>query len=270
MKAIGFNLGQRGDICMNTVVARQFKIQFPNYHLTLGIGHQYDDMAQLFNYHHSIDSVHIYETYDEWPSQKDLSYLNGEEFDIVFHGLPKHTSEKWWQQYHQTEEACLMNGLKKPINKKCNLNKYFETGNLKKYIAFAPFAGFYNKNNTKTLTLENAEKIVDLASKLGYTVIQLGGNDEPKLKNSIFLNSDYFNSVKLMLSCEFLIHTDTGIGWIASSYNFPCIGLYSNCYYSGLYVKNIQPINDNAIYIDNYNVNDINLEEIEIAIRNLK
>jgi len=270
MKAIGFNIGQRGDICMNTVVARQFKIQFPNSHLTLGIGPQYADMIQLFNQHQSIDDTHVYKSYDRWPSQEDIFYLKNKKFDIVFPGLPQHTSDRWWQQYHQTEEACLMNGLEKPINKECNLNKYFETGYIKKYIAFAPFAGFYNKNNTKTLTLENAQRIVDLVLKLGYAVIQLGGIDEPKLQNTVFLNSDYFNSVRLMLSCEFLIHTDTGIGWIASAYKFPCIGLYSNYYYSKSYVKNIQPINNNAIYIDNFNVNDIDLEEIRIAIKNLK
>jgi hypothetical protein len=267
-KFIGFNLGQRGDLCMNTVAIRQLKEQVENVHFTLGVSKKYADMMPLFFNHPCIDSLYIYEGYDEWPTQKDKKFLIEKKFDLVFHGLPKHTSDDWWKYFHQTEEVCLMNGLKKPKKLNCFLNQWFDLNKkFENYIAFAPFAGFYNKNNKKKLSIEKAEAIVSDINSLGYKVLHIGGDDEPEINNTVKLNTDYFSSIKNMISCKALIHTDTGCGWIASAYEFPCIGLYSNEYYSKEFIKNIQPINKNALYLDDIECNYI---DNELIINKLK
>jgi len=263
-KVIGFNLGQRGDLCMNTVAVNQLKEQIQDIHFTLGIAKKYADTAPLFFNHPLIDSIHIYEGYDDWPTQTDKKFLINQKFNFIFNGLPKHTSDDWWKYFHQAEEVCLMNGLNRPTSTKCSLIKWFdENKKLKNCIAFAPFAGFYNKNNNKkTLSFNKAQSIIDQITALGYKVLQLGGDDEPKLENSIKIETDYFSSIKNMLSCKCLIHTDTGCGWFASAYEFPSIGLYSNEYYSKEFVKNIQPTNKNAVYLDDIYCNNIDNEKI--------
>jgi len=72
-----------------------------------------------------------------------------------------------------------------------------------------------------------------------------------------------------MLSCKALIHTDTGCGWIASAYGFPCVGLYSNQYYGKEFVKNIQPTNENSIYLDDICCNSIDNIKVIQALKNI-
>jgi ADP-heptose:LPS heptosyltransferase len=269
--AIGFNLGMRGDVVMNTVAARSFKTFYYGSVLVLGIGPQYADMIPLFKNHPYFDAVHVYDSYDGWPNPTDKEYLVRTRYDHVFNGMPQHTSDKWFQIYHQCEEVCAMHGLNVIPDYSCELTKWFDDNTLikdKKFIAFAPFAGYYNKGNDKKLSIEKAQQIANVIIDRGYDVLQLGGPDEPRLNKVHFMYSDYFNSVRNMISCKALVHTDTGLGWVASAYKFPCLGLYSNAYY-GEKIKNIQPINPNAIYLDSENVNNIDIELIRENLKTL-
>jgi ADP-heptose:LPS heptosyltransferase len=96
---------------------------------------------------------------------------------------------------------------------------------------------------------------------MGYKVLHLGAADEPVLKWAANLGLPYFESVRHMLGCELLIHTDTGLGWIASGYKFKQIGLYSNADFKE-FTKNIQPKNPNSVYLDASSVNDIPIDSI--------
>ncbi len=261
MKAIGFNLGQRGDLIMNTVVARAFKKVCPKSELILGIGPQYADMVDLFKHHPYIDGVHVYEGYHNWPTPKDITYLNDNNYDLVFNGMAPHAFNNWYQMFHQCEEACLMHFLKPPQDIRCILTDYFQLERQNKRVAFAPFAGYYNPNNNKKLSVENAQRIVDFLNQKGYTVVQLGGHDEPALKNTIFENRSYIDSVKEILKSHFYVGTDTGSTWVASAYKHPSVVFYSNEQY-GKYVTSIQPVNDVANYYDGFNVNSLNFEKI--------
>jgi hypothetical protein len=264
-KAIGFHLGQRGDIVISSLCAKAFKESdtFKDYHLTLGIGPQYMDMLPLFYQHPYFDNFHIYNSYDNWPNNEDSNYLKNQKYDFIFNGKPEHLDPYWWKTKHLTEETCEMVGLKPPNNLQCVLNKWFSLDNkYKDCIAFAPFAGFYNKNSPKKLSLENATKLVSLLNKSGYlNIIQLGGLDEPTVLGCHKINADYFTAIRIMLSCKYLLHTDTGVSWIASAHSLPCLGLYSNCDYHSRIIS-LQPINPNAIYLDNVNVNNIHPELI--------
>lgn len=270
MKAIGFNLGQRGDLAINTCAARVYKELFPNSKLIMGVHSNYSDMLPLFENHDYFDGFHIYESYNDWPNKTDSDYLKSENYDIVFNGMPKNTSFSWFTYAHQTQEVCLMHGLRPPNNLQCSLNQWFPSIKHQKTIAFAPFGGWYNKNNTKKLSFEFAQIIVNEILKFGYQILQIGGSDEPKLENAIKLDCCYFDTIKHVLGCDCLIHSDTGIGWVISAYSFPQLGLYSNDYYvrNGVnYIRSIQPVNPNSIYLDENNVNQIKIEKI---LENLK
>jgi ADP-heptose:LPS heptosyltransferase len=262
LRAIGWNLGLRGDIIMNTVAARSFKEQYPEFKLTLGVGPQFADMEPLFRDHPFFDAFHVYNSYDNWPDNIDFEYLNKEKYDIVFHGKPAHVDE-WYKFRHQYAEAAKMNSLPIPSNLNPILTKWFPIEKLEKTIAFAPFAGYiHNKNNDKMLSQYKTEIIVKFIKQLGYKVLFLGGSNEPEIPGVIRLNSSYFESVKLMLGCQFLIHTDTGIAHAAGAYDFPRLGLYGYRYYGKDNVKNIIPLNTNSINLHASNVNDIDDELI--------
>ena len=119
------------------------------------------------------------------------------------------------------------------------------------------------------LTVDNANKIVNMLIKMGYKVLQIGGQNEPKLPLTDFIKSSYFDSVKNILGCKLLLSTDTSIVWAASGYQFPTIILYSNKYYTRQYVKCLYPVNKNSICLDELNVNNIELDKIEEAIKNI-
>lgn len=136
-------------------------------------------------------------------------------------------------------------------------------------IAFAPFAGWYNKTNDKKLSEERANQICKMISSMGYEVYQIGGPDEPRLGCATFLEFSIFDSVRHILGCKMLLHTDTFAGWAASAYGHRQVGLYSDRYYmvnGENFVKNIIPVNPKMTPIIATNVNDIKDEQIESAI----
>lgn len=272
-KAIGFNLGLRGDLIMSTVAARSFKEQHPDCKLVLGVGPQFADMIPLFYQHPYFDNFHVYESYDGWPNKQDIEYLKEAKYNFVFNGKEDH-KDQWFNYRHQYAEAANMHGLPIPSDINPILTKYFDTPKLDKIIAFAPFAGYiHNSKNDKMLSQYKAEIIVKFIQQLGYKVLFLGGPNEPKISADFASDSNYFKAVHEMLGCKFLLHTDTGIGHAAGAYNFPRLGLYGYRYYGVEKVDNIIPLNKNSINLHESNVNDIPDElifaKIEEMIKNV-
>jgi ADP-heptose:LPS heptosyltransferase len=267
MKAIGWNLGQRGDIVMNTVVARGFKEMYPNSHLTLGIYKEYADMAKLFLNHPYIDDVHVYDSYHDWPNDNDINFLKTSKFDKVYHGMPSHSRSDWYNHCKsQTEEACLMNNINPPKDLQCILSKWFDINQeYNNYVCISPFSSA----NKKDLSIEKCNEIVNFINSLGYHVLQLSAYNQPKLDNCTYLKTDYFNSVVNMLSCKALITVNTGMSWTASAYSHKVLGLYGidTWGYHGLKTSKVyEPINPNATYLSSENVNNIDMELIKDSI----
>lgn len=272
MRAIGFNIGQLGDLVINTVAARAYKEVEPEAHLTMGIAKKYKDIAPLFYQHGFFDNFHIYENYDGWPGSDDLDYLRAAKYDTVFNGMPQHTSNQWWTHYNQTEEACAMHGIPIPLNIQCNLNPWFhrKSQETKNYVAFNYIGGFYaGYPNTKSYDPARAKAIVDHVNKLGYNVIHLGNPAEPALEGTEFKPLTLLETVEVMLNCKMLIGVDSFLTWAASAYNFPVLACYSHRYYGGDYVKNIQAPNPYATYLDSENLNDIPLDLLCSKLDNL-
>lgn len=271
-RAIGMNCGQRGDLVLSSVTARAFKAQYPDYHLTLGVGPQYADMLPLFYQHPYFDSFHVYTTYEGWPGKADVAYLSRTKYDLVFNAMPK-VPHDWFTRWHQTEAMAHAHGLAPSQDKACVLTKWFEPlVQLPNTIAFAPFGGFHPSRpvNDKMLSIAQAQLIVDrMKSELGYSVVCIGAPEEPHLEGTNQFKGCYFDSVRMMLGCKALIHTDTGMGWVASAYQFPCLGLYANSYYGAQHVKSIQPVNPNSIYLDAPTIGELSLNRVTEAIKTL-
>lgn len=263
-------LGMRGDLCMATVAARSFKEQHPGSHLTLGIGPQYADMLPLFAHHPYIDDLHVYHSYDNWPDATDMAYLKGAAYDVVFNGMPPHRDE-WWRHRHQYAETCHMVGLPIPSDIKPILTKWFDVPKfVKPTIAFAPFAGYYAPNNDKRLSVEQAQYIVDrLNDGCQVHVLQLGGSDEPRLKGTLQPDLDYFSSVRHMLACRLLLHTDTGMGHIAGAYNHPSVGIYASYRYDTNLITHIQPLHSRFRAVVANTMPEIDLDKVVQACQDV-
>lgn len=265
MKAIGFNLGQFGDLAMNIIAARSFKNQFPDSKLTFGISKKYSSCKDLFLYNPYIDDIHIYEGYDEWPTKLDQEYLFYKKFDHIFNGMPQHTSNKWFENYHQTQEVCAMHGLHTNVDLQINLNNYFNYTKEDKLITIAPFGGYGQAH--KSLSDKKIQDIINFCQLLGYSVLQIGHESEPSILKNRFIGN-YVESVIQILKSKLFITVDTGLNWFMSGYKHPVLALYSNDYF-GKYLKNIQPINPNAQYLDADNLNNIENEVIFDRIKEI-
>lgn len=257
MKIIGTNQGQRGDLIIGTVVARAVKEKFPNSHFVLGINSRYKDMQELFKHHPSIDDVHIWEEYDNWPNQNDRNYIQSNNFDIVLHAMPRHPNDHCWYNLvnHQTEASCIMNGLTPPKNLNCFLNKYFDPyKEYENHVCIAPFTAWQKKD----LSINKWEKIVSFIVKKGFKVVQIGNDTDPVIRGVEKKNNlSYFESTKIMLSCRLLICLDGGMSWVASAYQHPVLGLYGYHYENLISPKLYQPLNPNAVYLEALKAEDI-------------
>lgn len=269
MNILGLLHGQFGDIIICLPLVEHIKKIYPNCNYTANINKKYSAVVPVLQeFCPYIDNYYISDEYENFPGEKDLSFLNTKQFDLVYNPMAKPINN-WFLQFHQTSLEFNTFGFVPETNSgyQINLTIPYKVQTSKNIIAFAPFAGSYNWQNNKQLTIARAQELVNEIKKLGLTIVQIGDKDEPQLENTIKPDQTYLNSVKTILECGLFIGTDTGITWCMSGFQFPTIGLYSDNFYGKDFVKNIQPVNPAATYLSENNVNEISIEKIIDAIK---
>lgn len=269
----GLSAHRYGDIFMNLVAWRTVKRLDPDAHVTLLLNGNYRSAAPLFLDQPDIDSIHITHSPIGDFDKVDLEWLSKGRFAWVYSLMADHNhSDPWWLHRNQPQEICYMHQIPAPPDEtgKLHLNRWFEPSKgLTKWVALQAFAGSYDPLNTKMLSIQRAQEIVDLIRARGFEVLQLGIPSEPKLNHTTRIDNDFFGAVKDLLGCRALVTTDSGFNWAASCYDHPTLGLYSHEYYDmGPHggenrVHTIQPLNPNAIYLSARGINDIRLESID-------
>lgn len=269
MKAIGFNQGQIGDLAMNLIACRAFKLKNPNSHLTFGINKKYQSVSPIFNHNPLIDSIHIWENYDNWPSENDRKYLENNKYDIVFNPMPKHKNELWYLYRHHTEAICQMHDLEPPEDLQIDLTRWFDLDS--KYKNCVALTCFSSAGAIRDIPESVANNIIEYIHSLGLETIQLGLSSHPRLKTTYPpVGGDIFEDVKIAASCKFLVTTDTGMNWIMSGYKSKVLGLYSRRSYPlNAPLQNRTPVNPNAIYLQEDLIEDINIDLIKKSIDNI-
>jgi ADP-heptose:LPS heptosyltransferase len=269
MKAIGFNQGQIGDLGMNMIACRAFKEAYPDSHLTFGINKKYQSIAPIFEKNELIDDIRIWENYENWPSENDKQYLLDKKFDKVFHPMPQHKYDNWYIKYHHTEAVCMMHDLVPPKNLQISFNRWFELD--EKYKDCVALTCFSSVGAIRDIPKDFANKIIDYIHSLGLKTIQLGLKDHPRLNTTYEpIGGSIFDDIKIALSCRFLLTTDTGMNWITSGYKAKVLALYSCLSYPTYApIINRAPRNPNAIYLENYNIQDIDFELIKDSVNKL-
>lgn len=269
MKRYGGGSGHRyGDLFMNLNLWRTVKLMHPDAHTTFFINGNYRSAAPLFLDQPDIDQVHITHSPVGDLDEVDKQWVRERGFSRFFSLMADHNhSDPWFFHRNQPQEVCHMHGLPVVNEGKLRLNRWFEpTVGLTKWVALQAFAGSYDPANTKMLSPARAQEIVNLILARGYSVLQLGIASEPKLEGTTRINNDFFSAVKDLLGCRALVTTDSGFNWAASCYDHSVLGLYGNEYYGKDRVSAIQPLNPNAIYLDRFNVNEIPIHYIDVAL----
>lgn len=268
IRAIGFAQGQLGDLIIQTVACRAFKEQYPGSHLTFGIAEKYRDAMPLFINHPYIDDFHIWDGYDNWPSSIDKEYLEFKKFDMVFNAMPPHTRQDWYNYHTYAEENCLRFGLKVPNSRNYWL-RYENCMGRKKETKQVTLSLFPSNNQlSKTIPVEEAEKLCIGLKQMDYIPIQLGGKFEYiKLKNAIAPHFSIYEATKTMVNSSFHITADTAFSSIAAAYGHRTLGFYGLNYPDMKDCFSHLPPNPEAVYIKNKNPQTITAEELLTKVK---
>jgi ADP-heptose:LPS heptosyltransferase len=260
MKIMGFNIGQYGDLALNTIACGVMKKQFPNCYLSFAISKKYYDCHEVFLNNNLIDEIFLIEGYDNFPTMTDLKNIKEKKFDIIFESMPQHQDAFWFTKRHQAQEVCVMHNIQPPQqleDLKIKLNKYWnDNKKYNDYVAVAPFGSF---GEVKSLNKNKINNIINYLKNKKLKVLLVKGLSDPILENiDETTEGTYFDSIKKVTSCKSLITVDTGMNWFASAYDMNVIGLYGYKYYPYCNTsKNWQPINKNAVYLEAPHCNQI-------------
>lgn len=255
--------GLRGDLAINVPTLHHIR-ERNGAEIDMPIHKQFSDMLPLFVNQPGFTPI-ITDGYDTFPTPTDQKTIGFRQYNQVCDPMQQHRLNDWYNYHHQTSTVSYdYLGETLPKDKEqISLYRWFDVDDRADYIAFAPFAGWsHEKKSDKMLTVERAQIIVFRLRSMGFKVLQVGGPDEPKLDAAELFVGSYFDSVRAVLSCRLLLHTDTGMGWIVSGYQHPQVGLYGHRYYGKDKASNIQPRNPNSLYLDDLTVNDIEIDLI--------
>lgn len=269
IKAIGFNQGQIGDLAINMIAVKAFKKQYPDSSLIFGINKKYRSVSPVFYQHPMIDGIHLWDAYDNWPSDIDKKFIIDGQFDIVFNAMPQHKNQQWFASMHHTQAICLNHDLEPPDDLQIELTRWFDTYlEYKDYVALTCFS---SAGSIRDIPADFANQIIEYIHSLGLKTIQLGLSSHPLLKTTLPpIGKDIFEDVKIAKSCRFLLTTDTGMNWILSGYKSKVLGLYSSMTYANMApLYNRVPVNPNAIYLENQRITDIPFATIQKSIDRL-
>lgn len=269
MTFAGFQAGQFGDVVIATVAARALKEQHPRSHLTFCVASKYRDILPLFARNPNIDAYHVWDGYDNWPTQTDRDYMTYRRFDHVFDAMPKHTSQSWYNHHHYAEENCLRYGLKVPDDLSYELVRWF------------PILPGHNKTITlslfpskgaqldKTIPIDECEKLCVGLKQMGYTPVQLGGRFEVPLANAVAPDLSILEAAQLLTSSALHITADTAFASIAAGYKHKVLGFYSLNYPDMKTCDSHLPPNPNARYLKNRVMKDLKAEELLAHVREI-
>ena len=260
--AIGFLGGQFGDCIIEEPTIRAFLAQNPDYNLILACNKKYVDVLKFYQgYSDQIVDLYAYEGYDEtWPTEKDREFIREHNVDTVFNAMAQHKNPYWPLYHHQTVECGNMFDITVE-DPQIRLPLPPNIPDNKKYMAISLFPN--NGEGVKALSLQKITDIVVYCKAKGYNILQLNGLHEPKLEGATQTNADFYTAGVAMLGCRMLISCDSSMAWLASAYDFPTVGLYSLAYYPFANSSRMwNPINKNAVYLEDMRAEDIPNEHI--------
>ena len=266
VKAVGFLSGRTGDAVIQTVVARAFKLKYPDSHLTFALSEQFRDIMPLFYHHPYINSHHVWEGHDNWPTPADVEYVKWRGYDIVYDAMAKHSQPDWYNHRTYGQEACARFGFEMPADQSYLLNPWFPLCNgYKKHVTLSLVPN-RSKNLEKTMPKSECEKLCIALRARGYTPLQLGGRFDVRLDNAECPDFSILEATQHMLSSAFHITADTAFSSIAAGYGHRTLGFYGVNYPDMKDCFSHLPPNPAAHYIKNRDPRTLTADDIVAAI----
>ena len=256
-------MGQFGDIVMQIAALQQLIKDNPKTKIVLGMSKKYQQILPIFyDYHPNIIDFKLWEGYDDWPTPSDLEYIKEQNFDAMFPcGKTSHEDPLYARYRHINVETGLMMGIETDI---IDINLPYPKNIVKepKTVALHLFSSKW-PGGIRSVNIQKQNFIVNYLRKKGYKIYQISGPDQPHIKNTTFVKGTYFESCMKVLTTDFLITCDSGMAWVAAAYKHPMVGLYSWGYNPQVgTTKNWQPVNENAVFIEDFSANNIQISEI--------
>lgn len=269
MKIWGTRFSLIGDIVMSLPILEHLYNKYGEYYSYFSIAQKCQQAIPLFINQPFIDEIKISDHF-EGLGERDHEIMS--QCDIVIDVSPQHPLEYDWYNYRTcVEETALMAGFSPNdfSGLKPKLIQYWKDDDLinKNTIVIWPFAG-YGQGILRSPSLEWWKSIVQILVK-NYNIIHCGVDIEPTITEhpnyKKVTNLSFFEQIKVSLSCNMAIGTDSGSMWVIGAYSkIPQINLITNWLPNhNTNLLSLAPIGDKTInlFAQNGCIN-INIQEV--------
>jgi len=273
---IGFNQGQYGDLFIGLTAARVLKQDRPDSCLVYSVHKKYADCIDILKLSKDIDEFIVWDGYENWPSESDKESVNTllqsmkSERVYQFHPMQGHLITDWYNYWHQTEEFCIMHGLRRPIGEELDFKLPKPQIDKEETITICTGRRIEEDGgiNPKALTLDQIEVVKKFSADNKLKLIQIGGPEEEKIDGVEKFDGNYSESILKVLKSRLLVSCDTGMIWAASAFTHPTLGLYHFSYYEkAKNCLNWTPKNKNQITLLTRKMENMDLNDIENKLR---
>lgn len=231
--------GMLGDTLCALPIAKYYKKQYPDAQIIWPIGKRFSQGAPLYLNHPDIDKIFIFDGNERQESKRDLDIVNS--CDIVVDPTPEHPDNRYPREFNIYSETFRMGGLtidqwntlsiEEQIPK---LYRWFKPEPRpsinSKCISLWGFASYGNKEQKRNPTKEWYLNLLNKLYQKNIDVIQFGHPNDPDLGCPIRFNDlDFFHQIRLSLSTDLYVGTDSGSSLIMAAYqNIPVLTVLSD------------------------------------------
>jgi len=259
--AVGFRFQLLGDALGVIPVLSHVEKLYPNSYKTFCLAAKSKHLAPLLIGQELIDKIFIFDGFEGPESERDFALIKSA--DLYIHGNPQHSIWNWHNFYNFYEETFLLSGFSiedynaLPEDRKLpKLVKWFRPeprpsnhGKIIGIWGFANYGGAGRRQPTQQYWTRLVEKLIGL----GYGICQFGHFNDPKIYEDgpnfkRFNEIDFFHQIRMTLSTDLVLSTDSGSGLIFAAYDHPQINWVTR--HSDGHIENrfsLAPLGPNAV-----------------------
>lgn len=234
-----------GDVVLGNVLAKNIKIAYPDMELDYVVESPYVDLIKDNPNIHEV--IQVSKTLEEWDNILDL-VVSGK-YDKAFIAQQTSPTDNRWHQTKQYGKSHILNFYAK----RCNIKlvdpklELFVNGDLSADLDFSkPVVALHTKSLVDVKDWSRFPTLVQALKDKGYTVVQLGTKNDMSIEGAIKLELS-LREVMLFFKlkkCDFFVGLDSGLSYIAASFETPMVALYgaTEVITSGVYGENVRTI----------------------------
>lgn len=231
-----------GDQVASLPIAGYFKRRYPNAKTIFPVAKKVSQVAPLYLMHPDIDQIYIFDGQEGPESKGDFNMIKS--CDIIINPNPPHPDNRYPLEFNIYSESWRMAGL--PIEEWNKLTEFERRPRLVKWfkpeprlyeeaqktVALWGFASYGNREPKRNPTVGWYEDLIELLHKSKIKVVRFGHPNDPDPANLYPEDShtslDFFTQIKMTLSTDLMLGTDSGSSLIIAGYEFPQVTLLTD------------------------------------------